>query len=540
MIMNFSSTEFIFNTKDYSVSMTWLVGLIVATLVYQRHSKSQQKLNPKNLPYPKGPTGLPYLGNALQMPPTDQWITFAEWAEEFGSMTGLRVLGKNIVILNTFDAAMDLLHKRGAIYSSRPAFPLLQQFGGWDFLVSTAPYGEYFLTQRRMLHQYFNPSATRKYYDIVTSHARSLAYDLLERGERVKSLNRMYVGATVMLIAYGYEVTDENDVWINNAKEAMLGATKIGTPGAHPIDIFPILGKLPYRIWGKDFGRNIEALKKGAHDVCVKPYAATKERILRGEAMPSIMSRLIEENTAPDGTIGHEKEISAATSVIYIAGADTTVSTIDTFIVAMLTYPEIQKRAQKDLDNLLHGERLPTFEDRDQLPFLSAIVKETLRWKPVAPLGIPHTSIEDDTYNGFFLPKDTMFLVNAWGVCYDSATYPKPDEFNPWRFLKEDDVGELSLRSDIRDPEDVIFGFGRRLCVGRDLALATLWITIATLLSVYDICAPLDDQGRDIKPDLEYVTGTVSHPKPFRCRFVPRSPRKLSKLREAKVAHDHA
>lgn len=80
----------------------------------------------------------------------------------------------------------------------------------------------------------------------------------------------------------------------------------------------------------------------------------------------------------------------------------------------MATHPEIQKRAQKELDEVVGSHRLPQFSDRPSLPFIDAIVRESLRWQPVLPLGVAHRSIVDDEYNGYYIPKGTVVMVNQW------------------------------------------------------------------------------------------------------------------------------
>lgn len=79
-------------------------------------------------------------------------------------------------------------------------------------------------------------------------------------------------------------------------------------------------------------------------------------------------------------------------------------------------YPEVQKKAQEELDRVLGPNRLPRFEDRSNLPYIEAIVKEALRWHPVAPMGIPHMSTEDDVYEGYFIPKGSLVMPNIWSV----------------------------------------------------------------------------------------------------------------------------
>lgn len=87
---------------------------------------------------------------------------------------------------------------------------------------------------------------------------------------------------------------------------------------------------------------------------------------------------------------------------------------VEVFFLAMLLYPDVQRKAQAELDAVLGEAVLPVATDRGRLPYVSAIVKEALRWHSVAPLGIPHRTDEDDVINGFLIPKNAVLLTNVW------------------------------------------------------------------------------------------------------------------------------
>lgn len=93
-----------------------------------------------------------------------------------------------------------------------------------------------------------------------------------------------------------------------------------------------------------------------------------------------------------------------------------TVAALSTFFLAMLVNPDAQRRAQEEIDQLTGRTRLPIASDRSSLPFVDAIVKETLRWGPVGPMNLPHTSTEDDIWNGHLIPKDAIIMANIWSV----------------------------------------------------------------------------------------------------------------------------
>lgn len=91
-----------------------------------------------------------------------------------------------------------------------------------------------------------------------------------------------------------------------------------------------------------------------------------------------------------------------------------TVSTLLSFVLAMLVHPEVQTRAQQELDDILAMDRLPTFADRSKLPFIDCVVWECLRWNPVLPMGLARLVTSDDEYNGYFIPNGTSILPNVW------------------------------------------------------------------------------------------------------------------------------
>lgn len=91
-----------------------------------------------------------------------------------------------------------------------------------------------------------------------------------------------------------------------------------------------------------------------------------------------------------------------------------TLSTVQWFFFAMAAHPEVQRKAQAELDAIVGPGRLPEFEDCESLPYVNAVIKECLRWRSVVPLNVPHKSLEDDEYRGFFIPKGSLVVANIW------------------------------------------------------------------------------------------------------------------------------
>ena len=174
----------------------------------------------------------------------------------------------------------------------------------------------------------------------------------------------------------------------------------------------------------------------------------------------------------------------------------------------MVARPEIQRRAQAELDAVVGRARPPTFSDAPNLSYIQAIIKETLRWRPSLPIGIPHNTSEDVWYDSVFIPKGTMCIANLWQCHHDPAFYgDDAAKFNPERFL--DAQGSLlSGPTETRDEGHSTYGFGRRSCVGKHLANDSLFITIATVLWAANLERVRDKNGKEVTPDTETFVDT--------------------------------
>ena len=168
----------------------------------------------------------------------------------------------------------------------------------------------------------------------------------------------------------------------------------------------------------------------------------------------------------------------------------------------MLAYPETQARAHAELDAVIGRTRLPTFVDYPHLPYIRAMVKELLRWRPIAPIITPHRSTEDDWYEGIFIPKGTICLANAWHMNHDREIFGNnAEDFDPARYL--DGGGTVAGGSDLKKDGHFSYGFGSRVCVGRLMADNALFINIAILLWAMKIERKKDASGRFIPLDVD-------------------------------------
>ncbi|CAE6423487.1 unnamed protein product [Rhizoctonia solani] len=203
------------------------------------------------------------------------------------------------------------------------------------------------------------------------------------------------------------------------------------------------------------------------------------------------------------------------------AGIETTVNTLMMFFLAMVLYPEAQKKAQDELDYVLGGTRLPSFDDRTRLGCVERIVQETLRWAPVAGLALPHTCYQDDTYKGYHIPKGAIIMGNVWAITRDETVYKNPEAFDPDRFLNP------------ATPPSPVFGWGRRRCPGIHFAQSSLFITIASILATFNIEVARDKDGKQIPPSGKMINSLILAPEEFMLKLTPRSTKHVELIQQS-------
>ncbi|KAJ7483530.1 cytochrome P450 [Mycena latifolia] len=494
-------------------SSTWSI-LGLAILFYG----FRWKRNRSRLPLPPGPKKLPLVGNLFDMPTERQWEAYHSWSKEFNSdIIHLDVAGTSIVVLSTMEAVRDLFDKRSSLYSDRPRMTMVVELMGWDFGTGWVHFRRP-RSHRKIFHDAFNVGAAKQFHPQERAAAYALLHRVLNNPKDVLHHLRHMAGALIIDITYGIDV-NSHPQYIDLAEEALHGLATASLPGRFFVDTFPMLKYVPSWVPGADFKRQAKQWHKATRGLLEKPFAQAKRDIALGIAPRSLTSVSIAAlDDSKNGTGDQEALVKATAATMYSGGADTTVAALGTFLLAMLANPEAQQKAQAELDSVIGPEQLPDFTDESALPYVSAVVKEALRWQPVAPIAIPHYLTVDDEYRGYRIPAGSLVIGNAWAILNDEEMYPDPHTFKPERFLRD---GKLD--PSVRDPDTAAFGFGRRICPGKNMAMASLWITIASMLATLDIKKARDETGKEVEPSYEYFPGLISAPLPFKFSITPRS-----------------
>lgn len=326
-----------------------------------------------------------------------------------------------------------------------------------------------------------------------------------------------FSGSVIMEITYGYEAASENDPFVSNATRLMQIAVSVVTPERAALHTaFPILACIPSWMPGGRYKQRAGECRALARRVLDDPVDYVKDSMAAGSAKKSLVYDLLLAETRKGTSHDYEEATKAVAATAFGAGVDTTSSVLLVFVLAMILHPEVQTKAQEEIDRVIGYDRLPDFSDRETLPYVECVLLETLRWHPIFPLGVPHLTRMDDIFDGMYIPKATTVLLNLWAMTHDEVRFPDPSAFKPERHL----TPEGNVAEGTSTPT---FGIGRRICPGRHFATRSLWAAIVSILATLRLSKARDENGHEIEVKPEFDTGIVLHPKPFQCSIEPRS-----------------
>lgn len=175
------------------------------------------------------------------------------------------------------------------------------------------------------------------------------------------------------------------------------------------------------------------------------------------------------------------EEIIGMGAVMMDAGAETTASFLQSFVLALINNPHVQERGQQEIDSVVEPDRWPTLDDYERVPYIRAIADEVHRYRTILPLAIPHVSTKDIRYRHYRIPKDSIILMDNYGTFHDPEMYDDPETFEPERYVRmpfgtKEGVDTRGYRNNLA------FGSGRRACPGESMARRTIALNTMNLL----------------------------------------------------------
>lgn len=475
----------------------WFVpGLLLLRILYER-------IRDRKLP--PGPPRLPIIGNLHQAPTHVPWVTYQQWIKQYGPMVSAQFGGNTVIFIGDAAIARALLDKRGDIYSDRPRMVMAGENLTKGMHLLLRRYNDRYKLHQRLDAPVLSPRASRTYYPLQDLESKQLLFDFLSTNDFKKVYER-YAASLVYGLAYGIRLHTGEEWMLEHAHEVEDNFAYAARVGTWIVDALPVLNYLPAPLapW-KQTAEKFYQIEKALHlenmqtALASKSWNWTKEFTKSKEAAQ--MSQV---------------ELAYNIGILADAGLDTTSLQMRMFTLAALSYPDFITKAQKELDSVVGPDRLPTLDDEPNLPYISAIVKESLRWRSIVPGGVPHANLTADEYMGYRIPKGATIVWLCWAMALDENTFDRPLEFLPERWLEEPQDG--------KDRFVNFFGYGRRLCTGRHIARNSLFLLIARILWGFNIRHAVDENGkRKEVDDLALTSGFISSPVPFEAVFEPRS-----------------
>ncbi|KAF8879068.1 cytochrome P450 [Infundibulicybe gibba] len=474
----------------FDSSTTAIATVAVAAYAFYRYVAPR---GAGKLRLPPGPVGWPFFGNVFDLPWKQTWLTFARWGRVYGPISSISVFGQPIIFLNSLKPAMEMLGVKGKIYADRPELTMGGDMVGWKHSLPLMRGKESWQASRTMFHGSFGTHDKMEkggYHAFeegaMVSFLRAVM-DMDTSGEEdgLDELIKTHVGAINLGMVYGYDV--------NPTKMHSLNSS--------------IIRHIPSWFPGGAFRNQARQWAQDLTNLGTIPYTQSKELLAY---MLSQMKSPKRERRDMDSGLHCWRRLCYRKYPHFTHSMAThppqRLAFVRAFFLSMALHPEIQQRAQAEIDQVVGTNRLPGFADRQKLPYVNALCREISRFHSVVPSGMAHVAMEDDVHEGISYPRDPLSWLTSGAlfvVLASQPMYANPETFDPSRFLDE------GGRPAEKDVFDFIFGFGRRSCPGRVLAESSMYIMVAVTLSVFNISKALDATGNVIQPEVNQLSGSV-------------------------------
>ncbi|CAL1706624.1 unnamed protein product [Somion occarium] len=507
-----------------SLSVTWTALVVALTWVIYRLSK----VGSREHGLPPGPPTVPLLGNIHVFETRRPYLKLTEWAKTWGDIYSLKFGSATGVVISSPKLAREYVDLHGATTSDRPPVYVDELISGGLELPLTH-YGDEWRLMRRAAHDMISREACNRHLPIQQAEASQLMFDLVGSPEKFYTHLYRYTASVITSVIYGIHCNEYDNTFVEKFDKFTQRLEAALMPGnSPPVDMFPILKYIPeflapWKVRCKEVRRDQREIFFGLLDLVI-------ERIENGKTNECFMEYVVERKEHYE--LDRELLGYLGGSLLQ-AGIDTTAFFLQNFILCMLIYPHVMKRAQEEIDKVIGHDRSPEFADFEDLPYLKAVVNEVHRFCPTAPLAIPHASTTEQRMGDYMIPKDAIIFVNSWGMYRHEDYYENPDVFDPDRYVKH----ELGIKAGI-DPtgvrNDFAFGMGRRRCPGSILANNSIAINTMNLLWAFDFKKAKDPvTGQVIEVSLENTKreAILLVPTPYKCDIIPRSESKANLIR---------
>uniref|UniRef100_H2V8A7 Cytochrome P450 2J6-like n=1 Tax=Takifugu rubripes TaxID=31033 RepID=H2V8A7_TAKRU len=476
-------------------SLLFFLLIFILTADYLRNRRSGS--------FPPGPTAIPIIGNMLSLDRSRTHESLTQLAETYGNVYSLRTGQTWMVVVNSFKVVREALVTHGESVSDRPDLPLQDEIAHGKGVISSN--GHLWKQQRR-----FALSTLR----LFGFGKKSLEPFITDEFTHCANIFRSYKGKPLpphlilnnvvsniicsLVFGHRFEYGDKN---FKNLIKLFDQSLQIeASVWAELYNSFPLLMKHvpgPHqtvkKIWNevKDFVRNeLKEHRKNWDPSDPRDYI-------------DCYLREIQANSGQVDSTFDEENLVICVMDLFVAGSETTSTTLRWAFLYMAKYPEIQEKVQAEIDRVVGQSRPLTMDDRVNLPYTDAVLHEIQRFGNIVPLSLPHVTNKAIQLEGYNIPKGIMIIPNLTSALFDKNEWETPCTFNPGHFL--DNEGKFRKRAAF-----IPFSAGKRLCLGENLARMELFLFFTSFMQHFTFSMPAG-----VKPDMSFRFGVTLAPKPY-------------------------
>jgi len=517
--------------KDiFSAHKFLFVAVLIGGLAIVAWLRRDRRL--ETVPGPK--TGYPLIGLGLFLPLNAPEL-FHQWALQYGDIFKVRVFWYDFVFINTPDAVRQILEKQAISTSSKAPAPMSHDIITGGKRMPTMPYGPHWRAQRSLVRVITSVPMTATFQPSQEFETKQLLFDLVTKNDNQTDFYqsmRRYAFSIIMTNTFGERVKhwDHPDMLNAMKNQELLRGTM--RPFSFIVDEFPPLQSLPS--WLQPGRKRAQGIAKQVLDLKMGLWRRIEKQFEAGTAPHCYAREILEKKQSWYAEGLDDEDLAWVAGGLIEAGFETSALALNSLVLYLAANPQVQEKAHEELMRVVGTDRMPTFADMNNLPYVRACVKEVLRINPMLIPGVRHFTDTDVVYKNHVIPKGTVLITNTSFLHFDPNRYDNPFDFMPERFLNHQLYSsEYAAMSDPYARDHFTFSTGRRVCPGARLAENSLDIALAGMLWAFEIRPPLV-QGVETKMDISngaFYPGPFHIPIPFGARFVPRDDVRLKVIK---------
>uniref|UniRef100_A0AC34F9A3 Cytochrome P450 n=1 Tax=Panagrolaimus sp. ES5 TaxID=591445 RepID=A0AC34F9A3_9BILA len=488
----------------------WQILVFIAILwIFQNFYWKRRK-------FPPGPPPLPLIGNLLSLKGNNGEKAMYEWKKKYGDFFTVWFGENPVVLIGDAPTMYETFVKEGEAYAGRPK--MSHSFNGEPNLGIGGIDGPLWREQRRFALQILrnfglgrNLMQERVLHEVVEmiDHVKAEIKSGNEKVDMMAILD-ICVGSIINSLTFGYSFDKKNTesfyklkVLAGQVIENFLDPLwKICLWNPNVMKYIPPFNKVYKRVEKTETSLNEIFNEKIKNHRKKIDFEADEEPRDFAEAFLRHQYKLNK-----DGVKDHnysDKQLVDSALSLWIAGQETTSSTLAWLVLFMMEHQDIQKKAQEELDKHVGSDRLVTLDDKINLNYINAIVAETLRFSNLSSVNVFHRTMKEVKIHGYTFPENTMITYQIPFVLNDSRYFSDEKSFKPERFLDKD--GKFFWPQEL-----MVFGLGKRACLGEGLAKLELYLFAANILNQFKLNHP-----KDKKAELTRIIDLVTHPIPYK------------------------